>query len=459
MTTREVLILNAVNLGDGKFSDRNGMNQITFEIPKRPAILNGKSLRMCAKFKVVNGDGTTAPQNRSQFYQDGAITNSFFIDSKVGVNSVIDVLSIQNLNGQTYSTCKNYSRLCSSLIPLNESFYGYINGGCDTFYGANGKDAQTAMKCDSEYSVGLPLYDGLLQGQPYDLELLNGCRIVITLNNSNYVINNNYYNDSQNTSGKTDGGAYYELSEVLLYAELEVPDEDGQTAMKQNKNGVIDYNTYTSFYNVIQSTDHNINLNINTGRTLSVISNLIPSSYINNYDYNSSMTRQLLCEGATAGKLDLQVNIDEITFLKSGIRVPLDYEIETEEPQDNNTITALQNFNELSAIRNLWRLDNFLKSQKTELSNLYDVAGVVEQPRFDNIHPALITEDHHQQFNIGVNYDDITYNGLNFKGTPLGIRIQSSVPPTKTFKPHSYFIFVKNRNTLVVQDGVINVLS
>ena len=46
--------------------------------------------------------------------------------------------------------------------------------------------------------------------------------------------------------------------------------------MMRNQNGAWEYEAYSSFYNVIQSNDHNAVLNINTGRTISTIMNMIP---------------------------------------------------------------------------------------------------------------------------------------------------------------------------------------
>ena len=49
-TRREFIQVNPTNLGDGVFSDRNGLNQIIFEIPQIPKIMNGKSLRVSGTF-------------------------------------------------------------------------------------------------------------------------------------------------------------------------------------------------------------------------------------------------------------------------------------------------------------------------------------------------------------------------------------------------------------------------
>jgi hypothetical protein len=456
MTTREFIQVNPTNLGDGVFSDRNGLNQLIFDIPRVPKIMNGKSLRISGTFKVLNGSSSGGadvfPNNKDNFFAD-APTDDFMIDGRTGLHSCIDTLSIQSLNGATYSTVKSYNRLCASLLPLNDSIQTYLNGN-DTGLGGLGKDVSTAKKCDNAFDFCIPLLDGFLQGQPVDLMLVQGLRIVITLANSNYVIHNNKWRNSGSASAKNDGGAYYELSDCICSFEAENPTQEGKEAMMKNRNGVMEYNTYSSFYNVVNSSDHNLTLNINTGRTLAVLSNLIPSNWVSNYDYDSQRTTQMLQGNEN------RVALKEITFTKGGMRLPLDFEVDSEDTQIAGIADSFNNWEELNAIRDEWSVGNLVKSLKTELSNPFrDNGGTVVQARFDRSHqPSLVEEDKVQQFNIGFSTDKITDNGTNYKGTPLGIRIQSDLQ-NQAIVPHSLFLFVKHKNTIMFQNGMVNVMN
>lgn len=458
MTTREFIQLNPTNLGDGKFSDRSGLNQIIIDVPRMPKIMNGKSLRINGTFKVLAGNGTTLPLNSSDFFSS-APTRDFYIDGRTGIHSCIETLSIQSLNGATYSTIKSYNRLCASLLPLNDSNNTYLNGN-DSGLGGLGKDVSTAKKCDRPFDFSIPLLDGFLQGQPVDLQLIQGMRIVITLANSNYVINNNKWRNSQSVSAKADGGAFYEISDVLCSFEAECPTEEGRVAMMKNRNGVMEYNTYSSFYNVLNSDDHNISLNINTGRTLAVLSNIIPSSWVSNYDYNSQRTTQVLVANG-AGLLENRALLEELTFTKGGMRLPLDFEVESNETQGEGIADSFANWEQLNAIRDTWSDSNFIKSLQTELSNPFQAEGsaTISQARFNRItKPALVEEDKVQQFNMGFSTDKITDNGTNYKGTPLGMRIRHNLQG-KVLTPHSIFLFVKHKNTIMFQNGMVNVMN
>jgi hypothetical protein len=454
-TKREFIQVNPTNLGNGVFSDRNGLNQIIFEIPQVSKFMKGNTLKVSGTFKIVNGDNVTQPTNYNQFFQVApAPTNDFYIDGRTGVQSCIETLSIQNLSGATYSTIKSYNRLCASLMPLNESIRSYLNGGVDSIYGGLSKDVSTAKKCDEAFDFAIPLLDGFLMGELIDLQMVKGLRIVITLAPSNYVINNNFWRNSASASGISNGGAFYQLSDIKCSFEASVPDAEGQAAMIKNTNAVMEYNTFSSFYNVIQSTDHNISLNINTGRTLSVIGNIIPSEWVNNYTYGSSKTLQpLSLDGAV---LRNRMIVDEMTFTKGGMRKPLDFEIESDTTQRDGIADSFKNWIELNAIRKEWSAGNFEKSLKTELSN---PLSNTEPARFDRSRYSICEEDKIQQYNIGVNYDHITENGVNFKGTPLGIRIQTTLPTGQSMKPHSLFLFVKHKNTIVFKDGGVSVFN
>jgi hypothetical protein len=230
--------------------------------------------------------------------------------------------------------------------------------------------------------------------------------------------------------------------------------------MLQNRNGVMEYNTYSSFYNVLNSDDHNISLNINTGRTLNVISNIIPSNWVSNYDYNSQRTTQVLTVDG-AGELKNRVLLEELTFTKGGMRLPLDFEVDSNETEGQGIADSFANWEELNALRDTWVSGNFVKSLQTELSNPYQRIGglTVKQARFNRKDkPALVDEDKVQQFTMGFSTDKITDNGTNYKGTPLGMRIRHNLQG-KILVPHSLFLYVKHKNTIMFQNGMVNVMN
>ncbi len=461
MSSRRSLVqINPTNQGAGTYSFRGGVNTLIFDIPMTPAILNGKSVSINGKFNVYTGVGAkTPPSNRISpdglVLATGAATSQdVFIDPRTGINSVIDFLTISSLEGSSYSQIKNYNRLCSSILPLQESIKSYINGGVNMTYGAVGKRQQQGRMCDTTINFSLPLLAGFLQAEAIDLQLVRGLRVTIVLASDLFVLNNNFWSNGVANGGTIDSGAFYELTDVNMSYELEIPDAAGQQAMVANTSGSWDYNAYSSFYQVIQSTDMNAVMNVNTSRTIGTIMNMIPSQFINNYSYNSNWATKMLTPNA-GGRLTNQLNLEELTFTKGGLRIPLDMEVRTLEEEREGVATSHKNFEELNAVRNVWAMSSFMKDLRTELSlNLNDNPSGVARFR-----DSMTENDAVSVNNIGVKYDGITKNGLNFKGTPLGLRLQSQPPAGVALEPHSLFAFVYHKNTIVFNNGQVQVMN
>jgi hypothetical protein len=451
---REIYQILPTNLGAGVFApSRNGLSQLIFELPQLPAIMNGKSLRINGTFTLKQGNGN-APTNGTNFLKENP-TGDIFIDSRTGILSCFETLTIGSLRGTTYSSIKNYNRLMSSVLPLNESTKNYLNG-VDTHYGCLSKDVSTARKCDRSFDFSTPLNCGYLQGQPINMWITQGHRITITLAQDSFVIHNNKQRNTNSSAGEANGGAYYELSDVTLSFEVDTPDNEGQNAIRSMTKGQMTYNTYSSFYNVIVSNDHNLSLLFNTAKTISVIGNMIPSEWVNNYNYDSSRTQQLLYDDAT-GSLNNAAVIDSYTYTIGGVRVGYDFEIDSEISQGNGTIDSVKNQVELNAIREGWDAGNLIKSIQTELSNPYGLTA--KQPRFDRSRYAIVNEDKFQQYNIGLCYDHITEIGQDCRTRPFALRIQSTLPQGKALSPHSLYLYVLHQNTIVFDNGSVSVLS
>jgi len=458
---RTVMMINPTNLGNGVFGPNNGLNQIIFELPRKPVIGLGKTLRISGNFTLLNG-ADTASNNANMFYGNAAVPANppaldFGMDGRTCVHSAIETMSIQNLEGATFSTVKTYNRLCSSILALKTSILDYQNGGVDIDSGGLGKDVSQGLKTDRQFSFSIPIYDGLLLGQPLNMYLLKGLRIVLTLASNNYVVHNNNWRNQASVSAKADGGAYYQISDVLLTMDTQPLPADAQKAVMspQGQKGVLEYNTYSSFYNVLQSADHNLTMNINTGRTLGIVGNLIPSQWVNNYDFNSQQTVQPLY--VTGGRFQYRIQVDEETYYKGGLRLPLDFVVESETSSAEGVASSMKNKTELNAVTNEWSADRFVKSLATELSNPLDGAT---QSRWDrSARPSLVDEDLRNQWNIGVGYDHITDNGSNFKNNPFAMRLRLTASTGEQILPHSMFLFVKQKNTIIFQNGMVNVIN
>jgi hypothetical protein len=441
--TKQVIQIKPTNLGNGKFSFSGGQPQLEFDIPQIPLYCDGSSLRINGKINVYRADGLTRPVN-----DDPANDNNVaFLDPRTGVSSVVDFLSIGNQKGQTYEMIKNYNRLASSLQQKHTSLNDYIEGGENTTYGANGKNNQQGLMNMKENSFSLKLLCGFLSSGLIDLQLVGGLHLTLQLAPDSYVLQNLNWTDA----GSVNTGMKYELTDLELTFDAISPTPDEKTAMIANTTGEWEYNSFSNFYNVMSSSDHTTTLNINTARTLGITCNMLPSKFLNNYNYNSQMCLQTLADDASVPpSLRVRVPVNEITFTRGGIREPLDFQIISRTSQDEQTADAQREYVAGNSINKIWKSSRFIKDLRTQLSLMRTptLAG-----RFKT---TVGGNDAIQSYHFGVSYDHITENGVSFKGVPLGIRLQTDLTSNE---PHSIFIFVKHKNTISIDGESVMIIN
>ncbi len=439
--TKELIQIKPTNNGTGSYSFSGGSPQIEFNISKMPKYCVGSSLRINGRINVFQADGTTRPVNDD--ITD--IANVAFLDPRTGMSSVIDFISIANQDGQTYEMIKNYNRLCASIQQKHTSLSDYIEGGQNISYGANGKNNQQGKMNMKENTFSLKLLCGFLNSGLIDLNLVSGLHIVIQLAPDNFVLNNLHW--TENASVNT--GMKYELTDLELTFDAVNPTTDEKTAMLSNTKGEWEYNSFSNFYNVLASSDHTTTLNINTARTLGITCNMIPSRFLNNYYYNSQMALQTLAVN-NVGTLRVRVPVNEITFTRGGLREPLDFEVISRTSQDEQTADAQREYVASNSINKIWKTTRFIKDLRTQLS--LDRTAT-EAGRYQT---TVGGNDAIQAYHFGVSYDHITENGVSFKGVPLGLRIQSDLISNE---PHSIFLFVKHKNTIMIDEGMVRIMS
>jgi len=439
--TKELIQIKPTNNGTGSYSFSGGSPQVEFNISKMPKYCVGSSLRINGRINVYQADGTTRPINDDEANQ----VNVAFLDPRTGMSSVIDFISIANQEGQTYEMIKNYNKLCASLQQKHTSLSDYIEGGQNISYGANGKNNQQGVMNQKENTFSLKLLCGFLNSGLIDLNLVGGLHIVLQLAPDNFVLNNLFWTD--NASVNT--GMKYVLSDLELTFDAINPTTDEKTAMLANTKGEWEYNSFSNFYNVLASSDHTTTLNINTSRTLGITCNMLPSKFLNNYSYNSQMCLQPLSVNGV-GTLTVRVPVNEITFTRGGLREPLDFEVISRTSQDEQTADAQREYVSSNSINKIWKATRFIKDLRTQLS--LDRTAT-QAGRYAT---SVGGNDGIQAYHFGVSYDHITENGVSFKGVPLGLRIQSDLISNE---PHSIFIFVKHKNTIVIDNDMVRIIS
>ena len=426
---KEVVEIKPTNAGNGTFSFSGGAPLIEFQIPQQPRFLLGKTLRINGRITIKRTGGAAV---------DNATPASVCrIDSRTGVSSIVDMVSIGNNYGQTFELVKHYNRLCSTLLPSVAGLEEYLNGGNNIVYGANAKKAQQGLQIEQPQEFSMPLLVGILQGKPLDLNMSLGCKIQLNLAPDSFVL----FDDSIGGGNNTAAGATYELNDLSLTFDSLVPVGAGVAGMLNNKKGAWEYNSFSSFYNVIQSTDHTATFNLNLSRVQSVLMNLVPSSWLNSSKRNSQQATHILNKDGNQRET-IEKGIDELVFYKGGMRYPLDFVIDSTKSNAEITTPALLQRTSLGAIGNVWSMDNFLASPRTE---------AIGTTKFTT---SQSLNDRQAVNTLGIAYDKITNNGVDFKRDNWSFRMKAPVEATT---PMSAFIFVKHKNMIVFNNGQVSV--
>ena len=88
-------------------------------------------------------------------------------------------------------------------------------------------------------------------------------------------------------------GAFFELSDLSLTCDLAVPDPAGVQELSQSGSGSMEFNTWSSLYSVINSSDATQTYNLANSRVVSIVHNFLPVSHSNSYLYDGFTTGML----------------------------------------------------------------------------------------------------------------------------------------------------------------------
>ena len=414
--------------GTGTASYKDGNPIVNFVIGAQERFLLGSTIRLNGKFTAYNSAGEIGLAT-GVAGSDVMKTNTpnLAMDSRLGVFAVIDSLSISShQTSQTIEHIKHYARFLSSYIPATSSkqdLAGHMSINALTAANADVGKKALVQRAFSEFSIPLP--SGFFLGQnPIPLSGKNGVRGVnIQINLSPDA--NIFFADGTAAGSVAATGAYYKLTDLRLTAELMVGG---------NPVGSYEYNSISSYYATLNQSYATINFMLGLKSVLAVWTNFIRSEYINNYAHNSLATHEIR---DVAGVQP----IEELFFTRGGKRFPIEYIISTKDfytakgkdPQiSRNFLNSVVPFNRMA---------------RTLLSP-YNTPGDTTADR--------ILPDGGNVFGVGVALDTISNVGVDYSSEPFGMVVNSTL---QSDTPHSCFVYVRSKQTLIMNDQGVQVVS
>jgi len=425
---------------DGKLSYKNGQPTIQLLIGAQDRFIVPGSVRLTGEITIKKND-TIIPLE-----SDGIRMNE-----RLGVHSVIDTLSIfSQRSSQTIETINHHNRFMSSYLSVTQSQGDFACHAYETSlrfpnYKAQqlgvitNTQAASASGGDSPNSFCIPLVSGLFLGQePIPLSNswgVGGLLVEIQLSPDQNVL------FSQDNSDTALLDAYYELSNVRLICEVQTPGADFQPQMTNT----FTYNSISSYYNTINSRNAVLNFNLGLKSVLGAFMNVVPSSHIN------SWTRDGLATLGFSNKDGSRSKVNQLVFTRAGQRVPLEYNIDTLQKTEkagfiNENADAQIVRNYMNAVQNFAKINRTSVGPETFRSIGYGT----------NFADAKTIVKGGSAWGIGVAYDSISNQGLDFGQVPFGVQLDLELTSDH---PNAVFLFVHSRQTIVSSENSIQVMK
>ena len=431
-------------ISTGVVSFKEGNPVIQFIIGEQDKYLLGNSLRFCGNVEFK--DNGSVPVNASKLG----------INPTLGLYGMIDQLNISSQRSkQSIESVRHYGRFLATYLPtlsseqeaighMNETSCMMPNVECERLgvvNNQNGSSATDRTTFGNSFCMNLPC--GLLNSQqPIPLSAqwgVGGLMVEIRL-----APDSQFLFATNNTSASlTD--PFYQLRNLSLIYEVVNPSADMLSKLKNQQGNTLEYNSISSYYTSVNSTNAIVNFNLGLKNCLSAFFNVITSSRLNNLGEDGFATLPFTNSGTTG-----VAKIKQLIFTRNGVKFPLQYNIDTNVnpkfiPTGTDYFPA-----DPQIVRNAMdSLMPFSSNKKTQISPATFSRDLDANSRDTNsLNP-------HNNF-VGVSFDNISNVGVDFTQAQLGVQMELELT---TDNPQTIFLFVHHKNTLVFSPNGLQIVS
>ncbi len=440
MTSRFIEIRPDNVPADGKVSFKNGFPILSFTISAQNGLLDTKTIRIVGDFNafkdnladptpVRNGDGLT-------------------MNNRLGIYNLFDALTIRSHRSKMIcEDIRHYNKYLNTYLGLTSSLQdqiGHLSETCLIYPNAeafrkNVVESPSNSKQTNQFSMHLP--SGFLQsGNMVNLQpdAFGGVQIELSLSPDSNV----FYATNGSTTGLTE--CHYELSNLKLCCEVQdIP--DGALSGDQSQ-GVMNFNTITSLYTSINSTNAQIQYSLSLRNVLSAFMTFMPVAN-NNTLTADGMTTTFMSGSSTTSDI---ANFRRIQFLKGGSKYPADFDFVNSIVGNPDTILPdpqiVKGF--VEAVLPDYAQDKSTISPLTS-SRDYTLATSNAQTSYTRI------PDGGALTGLGVKYG-IGGAGEDFSMEQFGVSIESDL---KQDNPQGVYIFIKARSQLVYNSNGVQLIQ
>ncbi len=458
----EVLPNNQPN--NNTYSFRGGTPIISINVPSQAKLLRPSSVRINGRIRIMTSARVLPDPNQIKSV-GGAGATDIKLPSRVGVSACIQNVNISSeATNQTLESVRQYGRLVNHFLSNTHSPDDFQHEKAVTNACSALQDTTNNLTIqDTDFSI--PLYCGMFQGGnpiPLSQNGVNGLTINLELASDNQALQGS-------GTGIANAGAFYELSNISLSGDYLIPDDAGMAKLAVAGSGAFQYNSFSSLYSVINSSDSTQTYNLANSNVLSVVHSFLPVSNSNNYSANSFANGELLNRDG-AGAYNQPVQLNKVSFSRGGIKLGLDYEIDCATNSQQGRPETQVNINALNAFKDFSKSRRFLNQPQLDgyggrdLIPSLDVIGHLDNPSpagavVDTTGGRQITQEVDvgvRNFLIGLALDRVSDVGVNFKGNSYSTRIQSTLDGNS---PNAIFTYVLSKNVLQYSPNGIMIQS
>jgi len=441
MTSRFIEIRPDNVPADGKVSFKNGFPILSFTISAQNGMLDTSSIRIVGDFNAYKDNVQPNPTP----VRDG---DNLTMNNRLGIYNLFDALTIRSHRSKMIcEDIRHYNKYLNTYLGLTSSLQdqiGHLSSTCliypnATAFRKNVVESPANSKQTNHFSVHLPC--GFLQsGNMVNLnpDAFGGVQIEISLSPDSNV----FYSTTGITTGLTE--CHYELTNLKLCCEvMDIP--DGALSGDQSQ-GVMNFNTITSLYTSINSTNAQIQYSLSLRNVLSAFMTFMPVSN-NNTLTADGMTTTFMSGSSSQSDI---ANFRRIQFLKGGSKYPADFDFVNNHVGDSRTILPdpqlVRGFVEAVLPENA--------QDKSTISPLntardYTLTTGTSSTSYTNIpNGGALT-------GLGVKYG-IGGAGEDFSMEQFGVSIESDL---KQDRPQGVYIFIKARAQLVYNQNGIQLIQ
>ena len=438
MTSRFIEIRPDNIPADGKISFKNGFPILSFTISAQNGLLDPRTIRVVGDFNGFKDNLADPTPIRSG---DGLTMNN-----RLGMYSLFDALTIRSVRSKMIcEDIRHYSKYLNTYMGLTSSLQdqmGHLSETCLIMPNAeafrkNVIESPADGKQTNSFSLHFPC--GFLQsGNMIDLnqDAFGGVQLELSLAPDANV----FYATNGSSAGLTD--VHYELSKLKLCCEV----QDIPAGQSSSSTGVFNYNTITSLYTSVNSTNAQIQYSLALKNVMSAFMTFMPVSNNNTITSDGMATTYMSGLGNTTTLAPFR----RIQFLKGGSKYPADFDYVNNIVLDGST--TLPDPQIVKGFVEAVLPD--LAQDKTSISPVnanrdYNMLTAVSEGSYSNIaEGGALT-------GLGVKYG-IGGGGEDFSTEQFGVSIESDL---KVDNPQGVYIFIKARSQLVYSPNGVQLLQ